>query len=205
RLDGLGRGGASGFYDGASRYLPSIETQRARQMALPTEEQLRGYVASAVQDLPIEAATFEPFIQGVAATKSRAPLEPSDLLSVPLVGDRLAALLSNRADGTWQAYVLLSGVKQPTRLVSMQKGAPDDATHYLDLQTETAHLVAAYRTEALRWLGGGLAVVLVLLFAIFRVKRAAQISLSLIVSLVLTAIFLVAMGMPLTPFHLMSL
>lgn len=135
-LDDLAREGAIASYDAPSRYLPSIETQRARQTALPSEEQLRGYVALAVQGLPIEAATFEPFIQSVAATKARAPLEPSDLLSVPLVGDRLAALLSNRADGTWQAYVLLSGVKQPTRLASMQKGAPEESTHYLDLQTE---------------------------------------------------------------------
>lgn len=204
-LDDLAREGAIASYDAPSRYLPSIETQRARQTALPSEDQLRGYVASAVQGLPIEAATFEPFIQSVAATKSRAPLEPSDLLSVPLVGDRLKALLSNRADGTWQAYVLLSGVKQPARLASIQKDTPEGSTHYLDLQTETAYLVAAYRTEALRWLGGGVAVVLVLLFAIFRVKRAAKISLSLIVSLVLTATILVAMEMPLTPFHLMSL
>lgn len=204
-LDDLVREGAIASYDAPSRYLPSIETQRARQTALPPADQLRGHVALAVQGLPMEAATFAPFIQSVAATKSRAPLEPSDLLTVPLIGDRLAALLSNRADGTWQAYVLLGGVKQPACLASLQKLGRDESTYYLDLQTETAYLVAAYRTEALRWLGGGLAVVFVLLFAIFRMKRAAKISLSLIVSLVLTATILVAMEMPLTPFHLMSL
>jgi predicted exporter len=204
-LGALAREGVIGSYDAPSHYLPSIETQQTRQAALPFEEELRRRLAIAVQGLPVEAATFDPFIQSVAAAKSHTPLEPSDLLPVPLVGDRLASLLSNRADGTWQAYILLSGVNQPARLATMLNGTSEGLAHYLDLQTETAYLVASYRSEALRWLGGGLAVVVLLLFALFSVRRAFKVVLSLVVSLSLTATILVAMGMSLTPFHLMSL
>jgi len=158
-----------------------------------------------VQGLPVDAPTFEPFVRGVAAAKSRTPLEPSDVLPVPLVGDRLAGLLSNRTDGTWQAFILLTGVSQPARLAEVSSRQSGDSAHYLDLQTETAHLVASYRTESLRWLAGGLAVVIGLLFAVFPARRAARVVLSLVVSLSLTAAILLAIGMPLTPFHLMSL
>jgi predicted exporter len=203
-LDALVRDGVIASYDAPSRYLPSGETQRMRQTLLPSEDELRSRLAIAVQGLPVDAPTFEPFVHGVTAAKSRTPLEPSDVAPVPLVGDRLAALLSNRSDGTWQAFILLSGVAQPARLAEMASRQTGDSTHYLDLQTETAHLVALYRTESLRWLAGGLAVVIGLLFAVFPVRRAARVVLSLVVSLSLTAAILLAMGMALTPFHLMS-
>ena len=80
-----------------------------------------------------------------------------------------------------------------------------DSTYYLDLQTESIQVIASYRTDALRWLVGGLAVVFLVLFVVLSVRRATQVSLSLVASLSLTAAIIVGMGMPLTPFHLMSL
>jgi len=204
-LQNLAQEGSIGSYDAPSRYLPSIAVQRARQARLPSEEELRFGLSIAVRDLPVDTATFEPFIRDIAAAKARTPIEPPELLPVPLVGDRLASLLSRRADGTWVAFILLSGVARPDRLSEIAHQVGGDSTHYLDLQTESIHVIASYRTDALRWLVGGLAVVFLVLFVALSVRRAVQVSLSLVASLSLTAAILVAMGMPLTPFHLMSL
>lgn len=204
-LDSLVNEGVVAAYDAPSRYLPSAETQRRRQASLPAEADLRRAIVDAVPGLPVEAATFEPFIRDIAASRSRAPLGPADLLPVPLLGDRLAALLAANTDGTWQAYILLSGVTRPDRLSAWLDGFGDAGIHYLDLQAESVRLIATYRTEALHWLAGGLTVVVVMLFAAVRFRRAVRVLAALAVSISLTTAILVALDMALTPFHLVSL
>jgi predicted exporter len=194
-----------GSYEAPSDYLPSAESQGRRQALLPPEEELRRAIVAAVDGLPVSAETFEPFIQEVSATKLLSPLGPQDVLSVPLLGERIASLLSRQANGTWLAFVLLSGVSQPDQLVSALKQVEDDSIHYLDLQKEAIQLFAAYRVESLQWLAGGLVIVVMVLFLAVPFRRAIRILISLMVSLSTTAGILVAVGNSLTPFHVVSL
>lgn len=204
-LDSLTSEGAIDSYDAPSRYLPSAEAQRRRQTLLPAEADLRRNLEGAVQGLPVQSGTFEPFIRDVAAAKSRAPLEPADVLPLPLLGDRLSSLLSSRADGSWEAFILLSGVNNPDRLTTLLGNYGDRGIHYLDVQAESIKMIASYRAEALRWLAGGLAVVVAVLLVVLRFARAVRVLMALAVSISMTTAILVAQSMSLTPFHLVSL
>lgn len=204
-LDPLRSAGILEAYDSPSRYLPSAEAQKRRQALLPAESDLRRNLASAVQGLPIEPGTFEPFIQDVSAAKSRSPVEPAELLPVPLLGDRFGSLLHNRGQDAWEAFVLLRGVTSSDRLIALGNVLRESDAHYLDLQSESIEMIASYRAEALRWLVAGLAIVATMLFSVLRVGRAVQVLTSLILSMSITTAVLIAFDLSLTPFHLVAL
>ena len=192
-------------YEAPSDYIPSAASQRRRQALLPDEYELRHILAEAVQGLPVNADTFEPFIRDVGATKALPQIDPVDVMSVPLLGERIASLLSRQSDDNWSAFVLLSGVSRPDQLVAELAQTGDDSIHYLDLQKEALQLFASYRVESLQWLAGGLVIVVLVLFLTVSPRRAVVILVTLTVTLCTTAGILVGMGNSLTPFHIVSL
>jgi predicted exporter len=204
-LDGAIADGTIAAYDSPSRYLPSIGEQRRRQQALPDSAALRHALDGALQGLPFEQATFAPFIRDVTAAKAAKPLAPANVASVPLIGDKLQSLLSERSGGRWLALTLLSGVQQPERLRTLIASLGDPAIHYLDLQAESVQIVAGYRQESLRWLAGGLLAVLLLLALALKLRRAMRVALSLGIALLLTAALLSLADIALTPFHIAAL
>ncbi|HVR67346.1 MAG TPA: MMPL family transporter [Verrucomicrobiae bacterium] len=192
-------------YDSSSRYLPSLAEQERRQQALPEGAVLQSTLDRALQGLPFEPATFAPFVQDIAAAKNAMPLSPADVTPIPLIGDKLQSLLSERGGGQWLALTLLSGVTNPDKLQA-EIGAMDDAAiHYLDLQAESVQIIAGYRQESLRWLAGGLLAVVLLLTATLKLRRALRVILSLGIALLLTAAILSLLDIALTPFHIAAL
>lgn len=205
QLDSLIDEGAIASYDAPSRYLPSAEAQKRQQALLPSESELRRDLAGAIQGLPVELGTFEPFIRDVIAAKSRNPIEAPELLPVPLLGDRLASLLQIRNQESSEAFILLSDVSNPDKLASLGRAMSDSGVHYLDLQAESTAMIASYRAEALRWLVVGLAVVTFVLVSALSFRRAVLVLLTLVVSISTTTALLVALDLPLTPFNLVAL
>lgn len=205
RLEQAVGDGIIGSYDSPSRYLPDIAAQQARQQDLPDGVALRNALVQALQGLPFAPATFEPFIRDVEAAKKQQPLTPADLAPIPLIGDRLQSLLSQRADGTWLALTLLGAVQDPAKISAAIGAIGDPAVHYLDLQAESLQIIAAYRKGALGWLAVGLLAVIILLMLCLKFRRAIRVILSLGISLSLTVAILSLLGTSLTPFHIAAL
>jgi predicted exporter len=197
--------GTIASYDSPSRYLPSLAEQQRRQQALPESAALQSTLDRALKGLPFEPTTFAPFVRDIAAAKSAKPLSPTNVAPIPLIGDKLQSLLSERSGGQWLALTLLSGVSQPEKLPDLIGSLNDRAIHYLDLQAESVQIIAGYRQESLRWLAGGLLAVVLLLTATLKLRRAFRVILSLGIALLLTAAILSLLDIALTPFHIAAL
>lgn len=204
-LDRAVSDGTIADYDSAPRYLPSAVEQQRRQRALPDAVVLQQSLDRALQGLPFESATFAPFLRDIAAAKTAKPLMPADIAPIPLIGDKLQSLLSERSGGQWLALTLLSGVTDPDQLQASINAIGDPAIHYLDLQAESVQIIAVYRQESLRWLAGGLLAVALLLIVTLKLRRALRVILSLGIALLLTAAILSLLAIALTPFHIAAL
>lgn len=204
-LDSAIGDGTISTYDSPSRYLPGTAEQQRRQQTLPDTATLQQSLDRALQGLPFEPTTFAPFLRDIAVAKTAKPLSPADIAPIPLIGDKLQSLLSERAGGQWLALTLLSGVTNPGKLQTSINAIGDPAIHYLDLQAESVQIIAAYRRESLRWLAGGLLAVVVLLTATLKLRRALRVILSLGIALLLTAAILSLLDIALTPFHIAAL
>ncbi len=196
--------GALAGYEGATRYLPSVETQRQRQAALPDREMLAARLHAALEGLPFKAEAFAPFLDAAAAARVAPPLRPEDL-SDSLLGARVGALLFP-GDRGWTALLPLSGVRDTRALAAgLPQGVASQA-YYLDLRAETNRLVAEFRAATLVRLGGGAALIVAVVWLGLRSWRGvAAALLPVLLGLTLTVALLLALGERLTLFHLVSL
>ena len=196
-------GWLSGF-DLAARYLPSQQTQRARQAALPEPDRLQANLNTVLADLPFKPGLFEPFLAAVEAARTRSPLRPQDLGGTAL-GLRVGSLLF-QSDRGWTALLLLEGVHDPDKLATglAQQGYTD--VHYLDIKAETNQLVAGFRNAALVRLLWGVALIVLVVWLGF---RSWQLVLAALLPVCLAIIIEVAvlswLGRSLSLFHLVSL
>ncbi len=121
RLDGAVAQGIVAGYDMAARYLPSIQTQRRRQQALPTPEQVRRLIAEAVIASGFRADVFEPFQADVEMARQAPPMTMQMLggtaLAMPVSG-----LLLVGTDGV-TALVSLIGLHDPQALAAVVGGS----------------------------------------------------------------------------------
>lgn len=196
--------GALAGYDGATRYLPSVETQRERRAMLPDPETLAAHLNVALEGLPFKAGTFAPFLDAVAAARGALPLRPEDVRD-SLLGARLGALLFPGERG-WTALLPLSGVRDARALAAGLPQGQISQARYLDLRAETNRLVAEFRAATLVRLGGGAALIVAVVWLGLRSWRGvAAALLPVLLGLTGTVAILLALGERLTLFHLVSL
>ena len=196
--------GALAGYDGAMRYLPSVETQRERRAMLPDPETLAAHLNVALEGLPFKAGTLAPFLDAVAAARGALPLRPEDVRD-SLLGARVAALLFP-GDRGWTALLPLSGVRNARALAADLPQGQISQAHYLDLRAETNRLVAEFRAATLVRLGGGAALIVAVGWLGLRALRGgAPPLLPVLLGLTVTVAILLALGERLTLFHLVSL
>jgi predicted exporter len=201
----IARGALAGL-DEPSRYLPSPDTQRARQSALPDPATLEARLREAMAGLPFRAGAFAPFLAAVAESRALPPLDAAALVeAAPTIAARLSPLLSRRGDG-WQGLAVATGVADPEALAEAVASLRDPSVLFLDTKAETEGLLDAYaRTTALWALGGG-ALVLALLAAGLGGLRPALLAAAPIGgAAVVTLAALAALGQALNLFHLASL
>jgi predicted exporter len=202
----LSRAVAAGVLDGfddAARYLPSIETQRRRQAALPDSDTLRAALREAQVGLPFRADAFEPFVTDVAAARKLEPLTLAGLADTPL-GTLTGSLLNRRAD-EWIGTVTLSGVHDPEALERTVREAATGVV-LVDLKRASTSLVIEQRTRIL-WT---LAMAAVLLIAVVRFalgdwRRAIKVLSPMALTTVIVIAVLHAAGQPMNLFHLIAL
>ena len=138
-LDALVAAGALTSIDAAARLLPSLETQRARQAALPDPATLAQHLDAALAGLPFRPAAFDPFLTSVAASRDLSPLTQADLAGTPLA-TRLDPLLQPTADG-WRGLILLHGLTNRAVLPARRHlHRPEDRTRLRPVQLHRPRL-----------------------------------------------------------------
>ena len=204
RLDAFKERGLIRSYDSPAFYLPSIDTQRARQRALPTEDVLRERLAQAMRGLPFQDNLFEPFIADVQKARGAKLLSPQSLAGTGLEL-KVRALLVNGKEG-WTALLPLSGVQDADALIVASNSLAGEAVFLLDLKAESNRMVKDYRDESLwLWLIGAIATALVLWAGLRQWRLVLAVMLPVLCAVFATAALLVAFGMRLNLFHLVSL
>ena len=112
--------GALAGLDEPSRYLPSPDTQRARQAALPEPAALEERMREAATGLPFRPTAFAPFLAAVAESRALPPLDAEALAAAPTIAARLSPLLSRRGEA-WQGLAVATGVVDPDALPSRRR------------------------------------------------------------------------------------
>jgi len=194
------KGEIAGF-DLAARYLPSEQTQRARQARLPAPAALRKAFGAAVASSAFETDAFAPFLADVETARTAPLLGPQDLAGTPLATTVGGLLLAR--DGHATALVSLSGLRDPPRLAS--ELARLDA-QLLDLKDASESLVAQYRQRVLWALGlAALLLMATVWVALRRGRRVARVLAPMAITTVLLLAILRGAGVELNLFHLVAL
>jgi predicted exporter len=163
------QGTLAGF-ESASRYLPSLASQRARQASLPAADVLQANLTQAVQGLPVKPALFAPFLADVAAARSQPLLHAADLDKTSMAMAVDALLI--RQGQHWSALLPLTALPG----VEIDAARIRTALHalnlpnalFVDMKTESDNLYSGYLHEAIMLSLGGLAAIVTLLLAVYR-------------------------------------
>lgn len=201
RLAPLVAKGEMGGYDLAARYLPSRMAQQARQAALPDRVTLESTLASALTGLPFKPSLFRPFVDAVVEAKTQEPVDSRTLAGTAL-GIKLNSLLLMR-EGQWVAAILMRGVTDRAKVRELLEPWRDRQVTYLDLKEESNRMVAAYRKEALGFLGwGALAIGIVLLVGLRAPVTVLRVMIPIGSAIVVVAALLHALGERFSLFHI---
>lgn len=201
------QGQLAGF-ESPSRYLPSMATQRARQASLPSAEVLQPRLAQAVQGLPVRAQVFTPFLADVETSRSRPPLQATDLEQTSLAM-AVDALLLQTSRGGWTALLPLrapagAGIQADRIRAALGSHSPD--VLFVDMKAESDRLYSGYLREATLLSLGGLVSIVVLLLVVFRSPtRVLRTIAPLAASVVTVTAGLALAGQPLIILHLVGL
>ena len=200
-LDPLVAAGALAGYDMASRYLPSVAVQRARQARLPAAPQMQAMLAGVVQASPFNADAFDPFLADLDIARRAAPLQRAGLAGTPLAASVDGLLLGSGGQVT--ALVSLNGLQDPNAVARV---AASNGAQLLDMKQASESLVAAYRGRVL----AALAVAAVLLtltvwIALRQPRRVWRVLLPMALTTLIILAVLRGTGVELNLFHLVAL
>ena len=210
RLTPLIDAGVIGGFESATRFLPPLATQEARRASLPPTAVLRSRLAEALAGLPLTPARLEAFVHDIESARTAPLLGPADLATTSL-GRAVDALLVRSPSG-WSALLpvaahgsgdLSSAAVEQVRSAVAGAAAPADL---LDLKGEADRLYAGYLRDAVRLaLGGLIAIVLLLSIALRSPARMARVVAPLLLSVLIVAAVLVALGHALTILHVVGM
>jgi predicted exporter len=213
-LEPLVAQGVLGGFDSPARYLPSAETQRARQAALPARQAVAERMEAAAAGLPFRPEAFQRFLDGLEASHALPPLQAADLPRLPVLSARLGPLLSQHNQG-WQGLVIPQDLRDIGALRAALDGSGIPGILWVDVKAEMEGMIALALRQALLWCGlGGLAVLALLAAGLghrggsvlTRGIPAALWTAAPILGAMLVALAVLMMaGQRLTPFHLVAL
>ncbi len=201
-LDTLAAKKALDAFELPSRYLPSVETQRARQAKLPDRATLSAALTEASADLPFREDLFTPFLDDVDVARALPPVTPAEFARAPF-GARLASMLVTRDDSTL-ALATLSGVHDAAALDAFAQ-TKRGAVRLLDLKGASESLVVAYRERILQALGIAFVLLAITVVVALRSPRRAW---HVLAPMTLATLFVIvverASGLSLSLFHLVA-
>jgi predicted exporter len=201
-------------FDSPARFLPSAATQRARLASLPEPAVLTERLSQAVQELPVRAPVFAPFLADVAAARSQPLLQASQLEKTSLAM-AVAALLIQQ-DQQWNALLPLtapagreidaSRIRAALAKVANPAAPGKPQALFVDMKAESYQLYSGYLHEAIGLsLGGLVAIIALLLVACRSPARVARIIAPLFAAVVTVTAGLTLLGQQLTILHLVGL
>ena len=195
-------------FESPSRYLPSSETQLARQASLPTADTLETRLAQAVRGLPLQATLLAPFVADVTAARNQPLLQLTDLehTSMAMAVDALLIQQKNR----WTALLPLTAPKDAginadrIRTALSSTSLPD--VLFVDMKAESDRLYSGYLNEAILLSLGGLFAIIGLLLIVFRSPvRVMRIVAPLAAAVITVTAGLILFGQQLIILHLVGL
>lgn len=195
-------------FESPSRYLPSIEAQRARQASLPPPAVLESRLATALRGLPVRSELFQPFLADVAAAKNQGLLQPADLEQTSMAMAVDALLIEQHQQ--WSALLPLTapegGAINPAHLRDALAATGLPNVLFIDMKAESDRLYSGYLHEAALLSLGGLLAIVVLLALVFRSgQRVLRTIAPLVAAVVTVTAALAAFGQPLIILHLVGL
>lgn len=203
-------------FESASRYLPSVATQRARQASLPPTSALEPRLQQAAKDLPVRPQLFAPFLADVEAARSQPLLQHSDLQNTSMAMAVDALLIQQ--DHRWSALLPLTAPLDGNMAGNIDAAAVRgalsktslDAAHtkalFVDLKTESNHLYSGYLHEAIMLSLAGLAAIIGLLLVVLRSPTRVMAVIAPLAAAVLTVTAGLALcGQQLIILHLIGL
>lgn len=191
-------------FDLPSLYLPSDETQRRRQAALPSSDVLASSLAEAVKGLPFRPGLFEPFLRDVEQARIAQLMDIVNLQQTAFFL-KVRSLLVRNGD-EWAGLVPLRTVKSASALADRITREAGPGLTFLDLKFEAGRLVNGYRNESLRLTALGVAAITLLLW--WGLRDAALVGpvlLPPLVAILFVVTILTLIGERLSLFHLVSL
>jgi len=203
-FENLLRDGVLSGYETATRYLPSRESQMARQRDLPDEATLSRNLATALEGLPFKKGAFEPFVQGIAQARNQTPVVAGDFGNTTL-GLKLRSLLFHR-DSDWLGVVPVRGVSD-TQVLSLALAQTEEpGVFHLNLKRESNLIVSAYGDEALIISAWAIfAICLVLFWKLRKLWFLARVVLPIASAVFTVSALLHALGEHFSVFHLASM
>jgi predicted exporter len=208
-LQGLVDENAIGGFENPAEYLPSTKTQQGRQSSLPPPAQLRANLQQAVDGLPVDASSLQPFLDDVEAAR-HAPLLKAQDLSGTTFGAGFDALILHQKD-RWNALMPLrsaseGGAIDRGKVSAALEAGSAGAAQVLDLKQESDSLYSSYLVQAIHYsLAGFAALAVLLLIALRSPWRAARVLAPLVLAVLIVAAGLVTLGVQLNILHLVGM
>lgn len=200
--------GLIGGFDTPARFLPSEATQAARRASLPTPDELRERLRTALVDAPISADRLNPFLNDVAAARNAPNLKREDLEGTGL-GLAVDALLMQRPSG-WSVLLPLRPSAEATGadipVAAVRDALAGSGALFIDLKGEFDTLYGEYIDEAIVLsLAGFLAIVVAMAFVQRSALRLASVLLPLVMAVVVVIAGLHLFGVRLHLLHLVGM
>lgn len=201
------QGELAGF-ESPSRYLPSTASQRARQASLPSAAILKSRLEQAVQDLPVHAQLFTPFLADIETARSQPLLQATDLEHTSMAMAVDALLIQQ--DSHWSALLPLTAPKDtsinPNKMRAALSAAGLKNVLFVDMKAESDRLYAGYLNEVILLSIGGLVTIIGLLLLVLRSPmRVIRIIAPLAAAVITVTAGLAMFGQQLIILHLVGL
>ena len=201
------QGELAGF-ESPSRYLPSTASQRARQASLPSAAILKSRLEQAVQDLPVHAQLFMPFLADIETARSQPLLQATDLEHTSMAMAVDALLIQQ--DSHWSALLPLTAPKDtsinPNKMRAALSAAGLKNVLFVDMKAESDRLYAGYLNEVILLSIGGLVTIIGLLLLVLRSPmRVIRIIAPLAAAVITVTAGLAMFGQQLIILHLVGL
>lgn len=184
-------------------YMPSRQLQTTSQRQIPPRQEMAERLSRALEGLPFRAGAFDAFLDDLHSSRQLSPLDYADTLSSPL-RERLDPMLRAQDDG-WLALAPLRQVREGETLAARLEKAIAQM-QYVNLRTETSHLIGSFRQEILGRVALGVMVMLAVLWIGLRSpSRAIGILIPIAAAILTTLGLLLLQGESMNLFHLISL
>ena len=211
-LESLASAGVIGGFESPARYLPSMQTQRARLAALPGTPELKSRLQAALAALPLRLDRLTPFIEDVERARTAPLLTRKDLDGTSLSAGYDSMLFSK--DHRWTAILPLRAATAGSKYIDIDIGqvsaalakVADNRAIVLDLPSEAESLYSNYLSQIvhLSLLGLG-AIVLLLAITLRSPMRVLRVVAPLALAVLAVAAGLVLTGHSLTILHVIGM